>query len=339
MAISRKIKEYVTLWNMGVSFIYFAYGSLTLISIITLLQLQAEFRRAAGSSYVDRSSGMSPETLFTIFLIIDIIVAGITNFFYTRKYIRNDDPKSVLGFVATISLIIANGYMLVSFISTLISMSSTTSSSYSSAATTGTLNLLFFGSSLSWLMWVLTIVIIFNAVAAVAALIFMLRSDRDDVDIIDDGSTGGHSVGLYADVPTHATGMSMPMSTATEKSEAPKFAPMSSETAAKVDAETAKEPMLDLHGNPIEPEPKTAAEAEKPAAEPTPEPSESVAPVTPAVDTPEPAAAEPATTPAAPAEPATPEPVAEQAAPATPSTTAAPAESSLPTGFDDELTV
>jgi hypothetical protein len=31
--------------------------------------------------------------------------------------------------------------------------------------------------------------------------------------------------------------------------------------------------------------------------------------------------------------------VAEPAAPAAPSTTAAPAESSLPTGFDDELTV
>jgi len=329
MAISRKIKEYVTLWNMGVSFIYFAYGSLTLISIISLLQLQAEFRRAAGSSYVDRSSGMSPETLFSIFLIIDIIVAGITNFFYTRKYIRNDNPKSTLGFVATISLIIANGYMLISFISMLISASSRTSSSYSSAATTGTLNLLFFGSSLSWLMWVLTIVIVFNAVTAVAALIFMLRSDRDDVDIIDDGSTGGHSVGLYADVPTHATGMSMPSSTSTEKSEAPKFAPMSSETAAKVEAETAKEPVLDLHGNPIEPEPKAAAETEKPATEPAAEP---VAEPTSAVDTPEPAPAEPA-------EPATPEPVAEPSAPAAPSTTAAPAESSLPTGFDDELTV
>lgn len=335
MALSKKTRDYITIWNTGVGFVYIVNSFTTLLQIILLLQMQAEFNKAYGGSSAvasSHSAGLSGEQIFAIFLIVDIFVAGISNFFYSRKYISGDNPKSKLGYTATISLIIANIYMLYTFGKKIID-TATASSSLSRTGTSSVISDAYFGSQFSWVMWLVTIIIVFNAVAAVLAFFFMLKSDRyDDDDDDDDKSWKSKPLGkFYADVPKHATGGS--------GSAGPKTEPATD--AAKDAKDEKKEPLLDLHGNPIVDEPKKTEEPAAAAAavqagdkeEPTLDLHGNVMVEKPvlAVESAEPASMEAA-------------PAAEQAPAAEPAPKAEPApaeDASLPTNDDlgTELTV
>ncbi len=200
--MSQKIKDYITIWNTGVSFIYFAYGAIMVVALIMTLQLRAEYAKMYGSSFSSyySSASMDFENMVSVLFSIVMFVAGITNLFYARKYLRDDNPKSPLGWVATISLAASNIYLLVMIINYLASVQE----SYSSyGMSTNVLSTLFLGSGFSWVVWLIAIVIIFNAVAAVMGFLNMIKWSPMTIDSVEGG---GAPTPIAADVATHAMG-------------------------------------------------------------------------------------------------------------------------------------
>ena len=309
MKLSQKTRDFITLWNVGVSFIYFVYGGYTLILLISLWRLANSLGSTGG--------GMTPEAFFSLFLIIDLFVSGIANLIYARKYFRDDNPKSLIGYVATISLIIGNVYVLYNVFK---SIGNEMSSS-------GAATVLVIGG---WVYWVIAIGVIFSAVASVVGLINMLQWSSFTIDDDDKKSGSKLGGGIFADVPTHATG-GTPIAfsqasldpLAEPKADAPATPGVDPVAAAN------KEPVLDLHGNPIEPEPKAEAPSEPTATVAEPITTDS-APAAAPEPVAEPVAAEP--TPVA-------EPAPAPAAPATPAAPAAPASTADADYLGTELEV
>lgn len=205
MKVSQRAKDYITIWNTGVSFIYFAYGAVTVVALIMMMQFQAESAKRYGGSYslYSSSSSMSFESVVSILFAIIMFVAGITNLFYARRYLRDDNPRSTLGWVATTTLAASNIYLLISVINS-VAETQKTYSSYGMGA--NVLTSLFLGSQFSWVIWLIAIVIVFNAVAAVMGFLNMVKWSPITIDSVEDGDASP----IAADVATHAMGYAAP---------------------------------------------------------------------------------------------------------------------------------
>ena len=285
MSLSQKVKDYITIWNTGVSFIYFAVGVVNILQYIMMMQTMSKYSDFYGVS--SSTSSIDFEKIMVVVFAIVMFVAGITNLFYARKYLRDDNPKSTLGWIATISLMVSNLYLLFMIIKVM-------TNDFNMSSSGVTLKSMF-TSEYAWELWLEIFIVVFNAVAAVIGFMNMLKWSPMTID----GEVSGIQTepgGIAADVATHAMGHEAP----------------STEMAATETAKKDLPPMLSAE--PEEPVVNHGVVTGSPAA-PTEE-----TPATPSVELNQ-AALDPLATPAAPeqavapVEPAaTPEVVPEQPA-------------------------
>ena len=140
-------------------------------------------------------------------MIIVMFIAGISNFFYTRRFFRDGSIKTTSGYVATISLAMSNAYLVYLVIRSLVE-----SSSYRS------ISILNYLSDASWMSWLVLIAIVISLIFSALAVINVFTWSPITIDS-EEGGNEKKNPEIAADVATHAMGHPAPK--APEKNELP----------------------------------------------------------------------------------------------------------------------
>ena len=167
----QKVKDYFTIWNTGVSFIYGILGVIYSYAIIETVETYNKYKEYYSMS---SKSIWTPGMVLTIIFSIVFLATGVLNLIHTRKYFRNDNPRSPLGYTALGMLIVSTGYFLVRIIIGFIEYASALNGS---GGYTNSFNIpLFLMDMESWLTWVFLAMILFNFVSATLSLIWLIKN-------------------------------------------------------------------------------------------------------------------------------------------------------------------
>lgn len=105
--MGRKLRDYVVVWNTGVSFIYLLIGTVAILYGIDSLHLHGDFTNIV---YIlkTRFTSLTTEEIILMIVFGTVWLAGITNFFYLRRSLLEYKTKSILAFVAAFTLVLVN---------------------------------------------------------------------------------------------------------------------------------------------------------------------------------------------------------------------------------------
>ena len=209
--LSDKTKDYITIWNEAIAGIYMAFSVLMIGSMISSIQSCMELKaKYKSSAYIqDFNCGISLNNFDSVLLVIMIVVmfaAGISNFFYTRRFFRDGNIKMSSGYIATISLAASNLYLVYLLIRTLVETSEARS-----------ISILSYISGASWMTWVILIAVIISLVVSILAVVNVFTWSPITIESEEGGSKKEPEIA--ADVATHAMGHPAP--TAPVKKELP----------------------------------------------------------------------------------------------------------------------
>ncbi len=196
LKFSEKTKDYVTIWNEATAGIYMAVSFSLIGSFISYYQSCTEVKKYSPSI----SCGFffeSFDSALMVLMAVVMFVAGISNFFYTRRYFRNGDLKTASGITATITLAASNLYLVYLQIKSL---------TVSSEARSVSLGSLISGSS--WMTWVTLIALIVSLIMSVIAMINVFTWSPITIDSEEDGEKKAPELAAYA--ATHAMGYAAP---------------------------------------------------------------------------------------------------------------------------------
>ena len=218
MALGQKTKDYIATWNEGISGIYMAYGFVMISALISTIETCSKLK---ASGYSATCGFSDPSAFLTVAVSIVMFVAGLSNFFYTRRCFRDEDPRTLSGFVATFSLAIANGYMAFGLIAAL-------NLAVSSAVSGGVSLVVFVGSTTSWMVWAILAAVIISFVMSVMAIVIQFKWSPMTIG----ESRSDDMPEIAADVATHAMGYGAPVTGATTEKKEKDLPPMLSADAA-----------------------------------------------------------------------------------------------------------
>lgn len=211
LKLKEKTKDYITIWNEAIAGIYMAFSFLMIGSFISSIQSCMEFKAKYSSTYAqEMSCGVTFDNFDNVLLVVMIIVmfaAGLSNFFYTRRFFRDGIIKTMSGYVATITLAISNVYLVYLVIRSLVESSSVRS-----------ISILSYVSGVSWMTWLILIAIVISLIFSILAMINVFTWSPITIDSEEDGDSKKEPE-IAADVATHAMGHPAPK--APEKKELP----------------------------------------------------------------------------------------------------------------------
>ena len=112
--MGRKLRDYIVIWNSGVSFIYLVVGTIAVLYGIDSLHLQGDFSNIM-NIIKTKFTSLTTEEIILMIVFGVIWIAGISNFFYVRRCLLEYKLKSFMAFLAGFTLILADA-MAIAFI-------------------------------------------------------------------------------------------------------------------------------------------------------------------------------------------------------------------------------
>lgn len=177
----QKVRDYFTVWNTGVSFIYGIIGLIYCSAITEAISLYNKYKEYG--YYDSDDSIMTGDMVIAILFTIVFLATGVLNMIFTRRYFREEKAKSALGYTALGMLILSTGYMLVRMLIMVFQYAAAVSGSgYGIGYAGGISFLALFGYS-NWLTWVFLAAVVFNFVSAILALVWLIKDKGDNTAI------------------------------------------------------------------------------------------------------------------------------------------------------------
>ena len=202
LKFGEKTKDYATIWNEATAGICMVVSFSVIGSFISYYQSCSEMKAIYSSSIYAQQINCgvlfeSFDSALMALMAIVMFVAGLSNFFYTRRYFRDGNLKTASGFIATITLVASNLYLVYSQIRSLIESSGSRLASVSSLI-----------SSYSWMTWVALIALIVSLIMSVIAMINVFTWSPITIDSEEDGEKETPEIAAYA--ATRAMGHAAP---------------------------------------------------------------------------------------------------------------------------------
>lgn len=105
--MGRKLRDYIVIWNSGVSFIYLVVGTIAVLYGIDSLHLTGDFSNIM-NIIKTRFTSLTTEEIILMVVFGVIWIAGISNFFYVRRCLLEYKLKSFMAFLAGFTLVLAD---------------------------------------------------------------------------------------------------------------------------------------------------------------------------------------------------------------------------------------